>query len=300
LTDSVITMNFDSVWVNSTHRVYTYEGEKLIELLNSNFSNGVWADNNKYEYAYDEAGNLICETYSTKRNGQWRLSSRDSLHYENGHCTELLSYFRTMWGGNGLILRNKTLFEYDGDRLAQQTTYAAGWSGGDLSFDGKTEFLYDTYGQMVSKTTYIYNETEWIVRDEYTNRYDGEKLAAEMMGCEAYWDLNSYYFCSALDEALPISYRWLDAKVISSQEDTQFKLYYSDMLDVAENPVELKVYANGEALIVESPTATDIIVYDLLGRVVANESQATRCHFSLTPGLYVVKAEGATVKVVLD
>ena len=301
LTDSIVTSRFDSVWLNQNKWAYTYDGQKITELMIYQFSGAQWNENSKYEYAYNDDGQLSTQIYSTIRNGQWRVNSKDSLCYENGHCTELLSYMRMMWGGNGWILRGKTEFEYDGDRVVSQTSYSAGWfGGGDMSFDGKTDFYYDTYGQMVSKTTSIYNESEWIVRDEYANRFDPEKKAAEMMGCEAYWNLNSNYFTSDLGEALPITYRWLDAKVVSSMTDTQFTLYYSDMADIEEDSSELKVYASNGSLIVESPTPTDIIVYDLLGRSVAKESQTTNCRISLTPGLYVVKAGSTAVKVVLD
>ena len=300
LTDSIITSRFDSVWSNETKMVYTYEGENITELMISYFNNEEWQENSKYEYEYNEDGQLACEIFSTIRNGQWRLSSKDSLCYENGQCTERLIYMRTMWGGNGWMLRGKTVFEYDGDLISSQTSYTAGWGGGDMSFDGKTDFHYDSYGELVSKTTSIFNESEWIVRDEYTNHFDTEKKAAEMMGGEAYWNLNSEYFKSDLGETLPITYRWLNAKVVSSMADTQFTLYYSDMQNIEENNIELKVYAANGSLTVESPTLTDIVVYDLLGRSVVKESQTTNCRISLKPGLYLVKAGSATVKVVID
>ena len=301
LTDSIVTSRFDSVWLNQNKWAYTYDGQRITELMIYQFNGAQWDENSKYEYTYNGEGQLSTQIYSTIRNGQWRVNSKDSLCYENGHCIELLSYMRMMWGGNGWMLRGKTEFEYDGDRITTQTSYSGGWfGGGDMSFDGKTEFYYDTYGQMVSKTTSIYNESEWLVRDEYTNRFDTEKKAAEMMGCEAYWDLNSNYFKSDLGEALPITYRWLDAKVVSSMTDTQFTLYYSDMADIEENGSELKVYTAGGSLIVESPMPTDLVVYNLLGRSVAKESQTTNCRISLIPGLYIVKAGSTAVKVVLD
>lgn len=300
LTDSIITARFDSVWRNESKRVYTYDGKKITELLIFRFNNEQWEDNSKYEYVYNGEGQLTSETYSTIRNGQWRLNSKDSLSYENGHCTELLNYMRSMWGGNGWILRGKTMFEYDGDRISNQTSYSAGWGSSEMSFDGKTEFFYNADGDLVSKTTSIFNESDWIVRDEYANHFDTEKKAAEMMGCEAYWNLNSSYFSSDLGETLPLTYRWLDAKVVSSMADTQFTLYYSDMLNIEENTRELKVYAANGNLMVESAKPTDIVIYDLLGRSVANKNQATSCCISLKPGLYLVKAGNTTVKVVVD
>ena len=299
LIDSVVTSRFDSVWRNESRRLYTYEGGNLTELLISRFTNEQWENNSKYEYVYNNEGQMTSQTYSTIRNGQWRLNSKDSLRYENGRCTELLTYMRTMWGGNGWILRGKTTFEYDGDRISQQTSYSAGWGGGDMSFDGKTEFHYDSDGELVSKTTSIFNESEWIVRDEYTNRFDTEKKAVEMMGGEAYWDLNSWYFQSNLGETLPIIYRWLDAKVVSSTADTQFTLYYSDMQGIEENLTGIKVYATDGVLYMESQTPNNIVVYDLLGHTIARKSQTTNCHISLNPGLYIVKVGNASFKVML-
>lgn len=301
LTDSIVTSSYDSVWTNQTKRVYTYDGQKVSELMVYQFNGTQWDESDKYEYIYNGEGELSTQIFSTIRNGQWRVNSKDSLCYENGRCTELLSYMRMMWGGGGWMLRGKTTFEYDGDRISTQTSYSAGWfGGGDMSFDGKTEFFYDPYGELITKTTSIYNESEWIVRDEYSNHFDNEKKAAETMGCEAYWNLNSGYFKSDLGETLPILYRWLDAKVVSSMTDTQFTLYYSDMQDIEEFGGELKVYVANGNLVVESPIPTDIIVFDLLGRSVARESQATNTSISLKPGLYLVKAGSTTTKVILD
>jgi hypothetical protein len=301
LTDSIVTSRFDSVWHNQNKWAYTYDGQRITELMIYQSSGTQWDESGKYEYVYNDEGQLSTQIYSTIRNGQWRVSSKDSLCYENGRCTELLSYMRMMWGGNGWMLIGKIEFEYNGDRVSSQTSYSGGWfGGGDMSFDGKTDFYYDSDGELVSKTTSIYNESEWIVRDEYSNRFDTEKKAAEMMGSEAYWDLNSAYFKSDLGEALPITYRWLDTKMVSSMNDTQFTLYYSDMTDIEENSSELKVYVSDASLIIESLTPTDVVVYDLLGRSVAKESQTTNCRISLKPGLYVVKAGSTAVKVVLD
>ena len=301
LTDSIVTSRFDSIWRNETKRAYTYDGHRVTELMVYQSNGAQWNESNKYEYHYNAESQLESQIYYTIRNGQWRENSKDSLVYENGRCVELLNYMRMMWGGNGWMLRGKTEFEYDGDRIINQTSYSASWfGGGDMSLDGKTDFHYNSFGEMVSKTTSIYNESEWVVRDEYNNRFDTEKKAAEMMGCEAYWDLNSNYFKSNLGETLPITYRWLNTKVVSSMTDTQFTLYYSDMQDIEENTSGLEVYSANGSLILKSPTPTDLVVYDLLGRSVATESQTTSCRINLKPGLYVVKTKSGTVKVVMD
>ena len=72
------------------------------------------------------------------------------------------------------------------------------------------------------------------------------------------------------------------------------------MAGIEENSNDIKVYAANGSLLMESPTPTDIVVYDLLGRSVAKESQTTNFRISLKPGLYVVKAGNTAVKVVLD
>lgn len=301
LTDSIVTSRFDSVWRDETKKVYTYEGQRVAKLMYYQYNGTQWDENSKYEYGYDDEGRLTTQIYSSIRNGQWRVNSKDSLCYENGHCTELLNYMRMMWGDGGWMLRGKTVFEYDGDRINCQTSYSAGWfGGGEMNFDGKTDFFYDSDGELTSKTTSIYNESDWIVRDEYSNQFDKEKKAAETMGCNAYWDLNSGYFKSSLGETLPITYRWLEAKVASSTTDTQFTLYYSDLQDIEEHSEGLKVYVADGNLIIESLMPTDVVVYDLLGRNIARESQATNTSISLKPGLYLVKAGNATVKVVLE
>jgi hypothetical protein len=44
---------------------------------------------------------------------------------------------------------------------------------------------------------------------------------------------------------------------------------------------------------------SDIVVYDLLGRVVASEKNTLQASFSLNPGIYVVANGNSTVKAVV-
>ena len=49
----------------------------------------------------------------------------------------------------------------------------------------------------------------------------------------------------------------------------------------------------------ESDEPADMVVYDMLGRAVAQKRQATRNEFRLTSGLYVVKVNDETIKAVV-
>ena len=77
-------------------------------------------------------------------------------------------------------------------------------------------------------------------------------------------------------------------------------LYYSDYYDVDENEsASLKVFSSEGTLTVENDTVADIQVFDMLGRLVAQQNQVAQCKFNLKPGVYVVKAGNASVKVVV-
>ena len=66
-----------------------------------------------------------------------------------------------------------------------------------------------------------------------------------------------------------------------------------------EQVMPLKAWSNDGHLVVTSEQPADIMVFDLLGRVVASEKQTLQCQFDLTPGLYIVGNGNARVKVVV-
>ncbi len=307
LLESMTTERLDSVWVSAQHATYEYD-EHCNLVLNMNYNGmddtGEWVENSKYEYEYDDNDRLVRRLYYTKRYGSWRESSLDSLIYdEQGQCVAFSNYRKGGWGPGANVWRRSSLVEItwaDGQPLSEMV-YASGWYGNELYMDGRNDYQFDANGNLVAKTTSVYNEVEWMVRDEYTNRFDLAVDAATVQGLDQLWETTlDRGFATAMGTDMPLKNQWLSCSIIASNLDTEFTLFCSGFAGVEEHQEEtLKAYSDKGQLVVECSQPSDVTVYDLMGRVVASKRQASQCEFNLSPGLYLVSNGLQVVKAVV-
>lgn len=296
------------------YRYTTYEYDTLNRLalvMNYNGSDTAWMENSKYEYIYNADGLLDTCLYSTIRNGNWRESERMAYSYnEDQQCINMLAQRKGGgWGpfGNSWMDSYRYEFEYENGELVTELYYTAsggGWfGGGELTLDSKVEYNFDANGNLLSKTASINNDgKEWIVRDVYENTYDLSVNASSVQGLESFWG----YFLKngmgyALGTTMPLKNLWKSCSVISSTLDTEFTLYCSGFAEVNEQSEEetFKAYSFDGRLVVENMEPADVMVYDMLGRVVASKNQTLKCEFNLTPGLYIVNNGKTRMKVIV-
>ena len=301
----------DENWEPFTKTTYEYdEGGKLVLRM---FYNGLdtsnqWIQSAKYEYRYNENGLLDTCLYSTIRNGSWRESERSIYSYdENQQCIGLLVQRKGGWGpfANSWMDSYRYEFEYENGELVAELYYAGGggwFGGGEMTLDSKNEYEFDAKGNLLKKTGSIYNGEDWIVRDVYENCYNSTVNAAEVQGLEPFWQSfvqNGMGYANGA--AMPLNSLWLSCSVVSSMLDTEFTLYCSGFAEVSEQQQEetFRVSACEGRLVVESLEPASVMVYDMLGRMVAQRNQATTSEFHLTTGLYIVCVGNARVKVIV-
>ena len=286
---------------------YAYDDLDHLTLV-MNYAKGdtSWVENSKYEYSYNEAGQVDTCLYSTIRNGNWRESQRMLYTYDdNQQCTTLLIQGKGGWGPGANQWRDayRYDFEYnDGELLAEYCYVAMGWfGGGDMTLDSKWEYEYDANGNLLRKVGSVYNEVDWVVRDSYENRFDPTVDPQTVMGLEPYWQSSvSEGMGYTSGAAMPLNGQWLSCSIITADRDAEFTLYCSGFEGVDEEQVvQLTAWSNNGRLVVTCEQPGDIKVFDLLGRVVASEKQTEQCQFDLTPGLYIVGNDNVRVKVVV-
>lgn len=306
--ESTTTEQFaDSAWIPARYSTYEYDDNCQL-VLNVNYSGvnsvGEWRPSSKMEYTYNADGLLVRELTFTVRNGNWRESTLDSLLYnEQNQCVSMVVYYKGGWGpgSNTWMLSGRYDFTYTDGQLSSETLYSAGWFSSNLSLDSKSEYSFDTKGNEVLKTSSVYNEEDWIVRDSYANAYDLTVDAASIQGLAPVWESilgTGMGFVFADD--MPLNSKWLSCTIISSYYDTHFDLYYSGPGAVEEHQGQgLRAYSRQGGLVVELDESADVTVYDLLGRVVASKAEAMHCEFSLTSGVYIVSNGKVRVKAVV-
>ena len=301
----------ESGWESSSKSTYEYDDQCHL-LLNMYYNSvdtlGNWLESSKYEYVYNEAGLLDTCLYFTIRNGSWREQERTAYSYnEEQQCIGVLAQRKGGWGpfANTWMDSYSYEFEYENGELLSEYYYvsAGGWfGGGEMVLDGKKEYVFDAKGNLMNKTVSIYNGDDWIVRDVYENHYDLSVDASKVQGLEPFWQsILQRGMGYASGTSMPLNSQWLSCSIISSEYDTEFTLYCSGFAEVNEQQEEvvLRAYSFDGCLVVENPEPADVMVYDLLGRVVAQKSQASKCEFNLTSGLYIVSVGNARMKVIV-
>ena len=298
-------------WEPYSKTAYEYDadGHLILQMhYNGMDTLGQWIESAKYDYIYGESGLLDTCLYSTIRNGNWRESERKIYSYDNQQCVSLLVQRKGGWGpfGNNWMDSYRYEFEYENGELASEWYYAGGggwFGGGEMTLDSKVEYNFDANGNLQTKTASITNDgKDWIVRDIYENAYDLSVNASSVQGLELFWES----FCKngmgyAMGTAIPLKNLWKSCSVISMTLDTEFTLYCSGFAEVNEQSEEeyFKAYAFDGHLVVESLEPADVRVYDLLGRMVAQQNQVSKSEFNLTSGLYIVCVDNARVKVIV-
>ena len=297
----------DTVMAPTSRIDYTYNDlGQLTLVMHYAMGDTSWVESLKYDYSYNEAGHVDTVLYSTIRNGSWRESQRLLYSYDDEQqCTRLSVQVKGGWGPNANQWRDyyRYDFEYEGgDLLAEYCYVAMGWfGGGEMTLDSKWEYEYDANGNLLRKVGSVFNEEDWVVRDVYENRFDLTVDPKTVMGLEPFWqtvvDEGMGYLSGAF---MPLNGQWLSCSIITAERDTEFTLYCSGFEGVEEQQViPLKAWSNDGRLVVTCEQPADIMVFDLMGRVVASETQAMQCEFSLTPGLYIVGNGNARVKVIV-
>ena len=296
-------------WEPSRYTTYEYDNLNRLELVMNyvGMNNaGEWVENSKYDYIYNTEGLLDTCLYSTIRNGEWRASERIGYSYnEAQQCIGLLAQRKGGWGpfGNSWMDSYRYEFEYEEGNLVAELRYAGGgWFGGDLALDTKIDYVFDANGNLETKTASVTNEgKDWIVRDVYVNKYNLAIDASTIQGLESFWQsIAAKGMGFAHGGTTPVNNKWLSCTIASEQLDTEFTLYYSDDygVDEIQNDV-MQVYGQQGCLRVENEAASDITVFDLLGRKVASRQQVLQCEFQLKPGLYIVGNGKQFVKTVV-
>ena len=184
--------------------------------------------------------------------------------------------------------RNKIdwYIEYEWDEASSK------WIG-----DDKREYAYDGNGNRTSLFIYNWNNTtsKWIGDEKFEYTWDSANFISNLCGAPS-------FFNSWVDTNIPIEYRSYEWNIYSEQWSREFEVgvyYYSPFLASAvvnpyagnavqliPNPVKDKFQVNG------LDGVATVILYDMNGREVYNQTQDTREMFSvkhLISGVYLVR-----------
>ena len=286
---------------------YTYnEANLLILVVSTRFSSGnFWEKEFKSEYEYDQNDSLVMEVQyygNSYYNEQgWHPNSKMEYVRNNAGYITCKTKSRThSLSDDSLYYEYRYLYDYDNlNRLVCAIDLNWRSSVNDFVYDEKGICEFDNNGNIRHIAYYEYENGEWIMEEGYDNTFDLSADAAHILGLPLIYN-EIFGDMSPFEENL-VRNKWLSCRYnYEDSEDILITFYYSEYYDVNETTSSsLKVYSAEGEITVENDAVTDIRVFDMLGRLVAQQNQVAQCRFFLKPGVYVVKANDASLKVVV-
>lgn len=285
----------DFIWEQDTIEFAYNENDSLIwKLENFTHHNGAIDHPVLYEYERDEQDRIVAETCYDN----WASGQQPRFRYENTYDEQ----------GRVAMKRCKRYSMIDGALLG----------------DSRVEYEFDDQGNLVSEWEvyqdyYFQNYLDFYFRQSF----DYNTPSDNILGLERAWNdfigfMTDHEFRMVLDgepyywknDHFPIHHKWesgvwrfSDPNLpdIISPVNADVALYYSkhyeNLPEASSSPA--RVFNIEGGLAVECDEPADIVVYDMLGRDVAQKRQVLHSEFYLKSGVYVVKVGERAIKAVV-
>ena len=281
--DNIVTINsffYDtevSAWLSGGRIIYTYneEGQLVEELqLGYDHDNNVFLNSGLNITEYNEDGSIAAINYNLWVDDNWWTSSNLEAEYnEQGQMVKVYS----------------------------NDAYTTGTLQPYLYY----EFEYDEKGNRTLSKDYYYNEEGVLTQSSFHEcSFDTAEDSDKIMGCNnAFLNNLSGYFTNAADLDFNIYSKWdmFTSFEYEYNSSTIIQAFYSAASTIDENGLVSysHIYGTEGKVVINNDTPVAISIYDLTGRQVAIRPITNTCEINLTPGIYVVKAGEAAIKVVV-
>jgi uncharacterized protein YkuJ len=283
---------------------YTYDIDGYLEKITvSEWDESVadWMDYLKIQYAYDANKYQTMFAYYFWEDTDWVGIWKDSSAYDaDGNRILRISYD---WDNNGWVEDEKGEYAYDtyGNRILEASYI---WDGTDWVGDEKEEYEYDANGNLLMEASYEWEEEEgdWF-GSKYVYEYDMSYAKADLIFPSFYDDMYNkrlkvtFYWGTETDwteeESEGSIYYWSEPKVGISEIKTD-----NVSVSVYPNPVSTQLHVN-----IGTPKTVDYAIYNIIGQIILQgklqESSIINVE-SLSNGMYFLKIDGKTVKIVKE
>ena len=318
--------SIDNKWLNDYKYVYTYTTDGAIKSetlyrYSSNFNK--WDEDEKSIYTYNAFGDIdLLEYYDyNSQNSKWEIEGKTEYFYNTDR--KIIEYFDYNWDGSEWRQSYKTTIAYnERGKINLVNEYNPIEEGSSvLGNSYRTSYIYDTNGKLIDTISEEFSDENWISdykttyeidsfgnykkitdndSETITFTYDNSKLMSNFVHPFSY----SIEFLSEIGGSFPYYHKILE------EVDTRFSGYsskttyhYSDEIVAAieefENSI-IKIYPNPVTNFINIETnekITSLQIIDMRGKILLQTTETKIDLQSLTPGLYVVKIEANSGKI---
>jgi hypothetical protein len=156
----IISQITDNVWQNYTKTETEYNNVNLVEVENVFWWNGEqWEISLKYEYAYDEVGNLTTRTHNLMTSNGWLIDGLEEFIYNSNG--QIIEYTQSEWIDNDLEFNERVVQSFDnaGNRTLFEEYY---FDGIEWIKQSRTEITYNAYDLPTNILYQIGEDNIWV------------------------------------------------------------------------------------------------------------------------------------------
>ena len=285
----------DFIWEQDTIEFAYNENDSLIwKLENFTHHNGAIDHPVLYEYERDEQDRIVAETcYDNWASGQQPRFRYENTYDEQGRVAMKRCKRYSMIDG-ALLGDSRVEYEFDdqGNLVSEWEDYQDYYFQNYMDFYFRQSFDYNTPSDNILGLNRAWNDFIGFMTDhEFRMVLEGEPY---------YWKNDHFPIHHKWESGI---WRFSDPNLpdIISPVNADVALYYSkhfeNLPEASSSPA--RVFNIEGGLTVECDGPADIMVYDMLGRVVAQKRQVLHSEFCLKSGLYVVKVGESAMKAVV-
>ena len=249
--------------------------------------NGVWEEDSKTTYEYDNEGNVKAATELDYENGIWVNDERVEYTYQNGKLVGNMEYY---WSGNLWDENHKTEYQYDshGD-VVEEVYYRKEF---DIwSYDDKIIYSYDENHNCVKQVEYDFGwgSQDWEIDNEILFSYDLTVSSSVIAG------LNYFNGDIIVIHNKLVAFEETDYDEGQPEQTIKSVLYYSAATSLGEyNENQLAIWPNpvSETLNLNAEDLQQVEIFSMGGRQVmrfGNGFESINVS-ALANGCYLLKA----------
>ncbi len=139
-----------------------------------------WVNDQRWDFVYNEAGQVTTVTGYVWSSGQWVLDTRETVAYdENGNATEYQVQQRNVDAGQW-VNDFRNIRTYSGEnRLTSSSDFI--WSGSAWVPISLTNYEYNQQGQLILETEYVLNDDNQVASERSLYEYDSNGNRTEQL-----------------------------------------------------------------------------------------------------------------------
>ena len=161
---------------------------------NWNAQTQAWVNDQRWDFAYNEAGLVTMVTGYIWSSGQWALNTRETVSYdENGNAIEYLVQQRNVDAGQWVNDFRRVRTYSAGNRLTSSSEFI--WSGSAWVPLSLTNYDYNQQGQLIQEMEYVLIDNNQVGSERRLYGYDsnGNRTEQLIQTWSGEWDNQTQY-----------------------------------------------------------------------------------------------------------